>query len=517
MKILLANPPRRYAHGDGTETVTIVAGSRWPHQFRRKIGQKPDYSPFPLYMAYAAAMLERVAGVQVFVRDSIALDEGELEFMSSVHQVKPDAFFFEPATITLEEDLRVCRNLRTLYPAIRIVVGGIHASAMPAETVKLAEGAIDSCIVGEYEESLVELVERLRDGLKLAKYVAGRKFAFRPGVWPARHLFPTNGSPDFKCYHDGFITRRPSATLHASRGCITNCDFCTEISLIEKKYVMRDVGDICDEIELLTTQGIQEVYFDDSIFTGSRRHVLDFCREMKHRGLHHRVSWSAMCAFMGGTDEELLMEMARAGCIGVKFGIDSADEKVLKEIGKPLKPERLMALCKVCNDLGIKCHGTLAIGHFADTPETVLKTLQFAGRISCDTMQFSTVTPYPGTPLHEKLKAAGRLRSTDWRDFNGLSASVILWSNGLTAEKLDELVKHGEREWMRTRLLDPLWWWRQWRFFLRVLPGGGWRLVLRRLRQLWQVCPLDLKQGALLVSVSMALFFFLLWAYLSPY
>jgi radical SAM superfamily enzyme YgiQ (UPF0313 family) len=483
MKILFANPPRTIDNGDGTETVTIVAGSRWPHSFKRKKGTPIGYSPFPLYMAYAAAMVSADADCQVFVRDSIAMDEKETDFLRYVAEVQPDILFFEPATPTIEQDIEICRKLKSLHPKLVIFAGGIHSSGLHKETRELAGNAIDCYILGEYEAGILEAIAAYRRGS--IPETATAAFDFRKAPWPARHLFPTNGAPDFKCYHDGFISKQPSATLHASRGCITHCDFCTEISLIEKKLNFRAATDICDEIEMLASKGIKEVYFDDSIFTGSKRHVMDFCEEMIKRGLPKKISWSAMCGFMGPTDEALLTKMAESGCVGVKFGIDSSSESVLKEIGKPLKVEKIAELCRVCNRLGIKCHGTLAIGHFADNEQTIRKTLEFAKTITCDTMQFSTVTPYPGTPLFEKLKQAGRLRTLNWREFNGLGSSVIIWQNGLSAEQLQSLIKKGESDWLHTMMKRPGWWLRQFRFFTRSLPSQGMPLVVRRAQQVY--------------------------------
>lgn len=481
MKILFCNPPRVTDNGDGTETYAIVAGSRWPHKITRPIGQKIDYSPFPLYMAYGAAMC-RQAGHSVFVRDSIALDEKEWEFQAYVKCVNPDVLFFEPATPTIDIDIRICRELKAALPFLKIVAGGIHASGLHDETIKLAGDAIDCYITGEYEQAITDYCGLVEKTLETPNFM-NVSFDFKSAPWPARDLFPTNNTPDFNCYHDGFISLKPSATMHGSRGCITHCDFCTEIALMEKRFNTRTTADMCDEIEALVLRGVKEVYFDDSIFTGSKKHVMAFADEMIRRGLHKRVSWSAMCAFMGGTDEEMLTRMAKSGCIGVKFGLDSSSPEVLKEINKPLKPEKVRELCKVCNRLGIKCHGTLATGHFADSEATVAATLEFAKSITCDTMQFSTVTPYPGTPLFEKLKAAGRLRTTDWREFDGLGSSVMLWDNGLTSERLKEMIDQGGKDWLRTMMRSPAWWLRQWRLFLRSAPSQGWPLIKRRIEQ----------------------------------
>lgn len=499
MKVLIANPVCRKSVGNGMESFVIRSGSGWPHSYVQPAGAPAGYLPFPLYLAHAAAVLEKEPDIEVVVRDSIALNEFDRDFKQFCLEEKPDFILWEPATLTIDDDILLARELKQMFPKVKIAVCGFHITGLLKETDVLAGDAIDFYLLGEFEMNLLTLVRALIDGTPLdavpslgrregGKLLVNETFKamdFASMPWASRHLFPTNKAPNPTIYWDGFISKKPAVMMHASRGCAYKCDFCAEIALIETKYRMRSVKDICDEIEHLHNKyKIREVYFDDNIFTASRKQVLQFCEEYVRRNLKHRVVWSAMIAFMGGTDEELLTKMREAGCVGVKFGIDSADADVLKEIGKPLDLERVRRLCRQCNRLGMKVHATLALGHFRDTKATLRKSLDYAKSIDCDTIQFSIVTPFPGTPLYNKLLQAGRLKSTNWRDFDGTRDSVITFPD-MDATYVSEFHHRAMKEWTRHKLRDPRWVFRQMRFFLRSFYTNPALLPLRA-RQTWQ-------------------------------
>ena len=79
--------------------------------------------------------------------------------------------------------------------------------------------------------------------------------------------------------------------------------------------------------EIVRQYHAREIYFDDDIFTVKESHVLALCEEITRRGL--RVKWSVMGDAMAVT-ERAIDAMAKAGCIGMKFGVESADPEVLK-------------------------------------------------------------------------------------------------------------------------------------------------------------------------------------------
>ena len=172
--------------------------------------------------------------------------------------------------------------------------------------------------------------------------------------FPARHLFPTPHAPSMWPYWDGFCQRRPAVQMHASRGCPYKCTFCLWISVIydQGRYRTFSAKRIVDEMEeIVRRYGAREIYFDDDIFTVKEDHVVGLCEEILRRQL--RVSWSVMGDAMAVT-ERSIDAMARAGCIGMKFGVESADAEVLKKLRKPIKIDKVRKVVDWCASRGIR-------------------------------------------------------------------------------------------------------------------------------------------------------------------
>ena len=62
MRVLLANPAFTRDLGDGLERYMLGAGMRYPWSLLKRTGDRPRYAMFPLFMAYAAALLEQEGG-----------------------------------------------------------------------------------------------------------------------------------------------------------------------------------------------------------------------------------------------------------------------------------------------------------------------------------------------------------------------------------------------------------------------------------------------------------------------
>lgn len=425
----------------------------------------------------------REPNVTVFVRDSVALDENEYEFLRYVYSIQPDVIFWEPPTVTIDDEVDLAQVLQKLYPRPVVVWGGAHVTALPHETADLVGKSVHHFITGEYELALVDLVKSLMDQkIMPPRFIEGRKVDMKTCPWPARFLFPTNNAPDLACYKDGFYSTFPAAVMWASRGCIHDCPYCAEVNLIEGAMRNRLVKDVVAEMESLALRGVRHVYFDDNNFTGNVAFTGKLCDEMILRGLPHRVSWSAMASFMGRTDEALIRKMKEAGCTGLKFGVDSADETVLKELRRPLDLEKCKALCRLCNRIGIKTHATMAIGHFSDTKETLNKALAYLKELSVDTIQVSVAAPFPGLEMFNRLKAANRLASTHWRDFSGIGKSVVRFPD-MTPEYVEAFRMKMDHDWVQHKLRhDWGWKWRHFKYVWRDCwsnPG----LVIRRIKQ----------------------------------
>jgi anaerobic magnesium-protoporphyrin IX monomethyl ester cyclase len=504
MTVLLANSPTRLSLPNGHEQFFVKAGSRWPFSIEKAPSETCRYVPFPFSLGYVAAMLERDK-VPVEVFDGVALNADMGTFLQRCAAYRPSIILMEATTPTIEHDLELCRRLKELTGAT-IVLAGAHPTTFAEELVR-DNPQVDWVLKGEYDLNAVAAIHAFRGD------PAGReeRLAKVPGLvhaittkdgkrqvvvgpkgtpihdldalpFPARHMFPTRQAPSMWPYWDGFCQRRPAIQMHASRGCPYRCTFCLWISVIYEQgpYRTFSARRIVDEMEhVVQTYGAREVYFDDDIFTVKQDHVIGLCDEIRARGLN--VNWSVMGDAMAVT-EKSVAAMAAAGCIGMKFGLESANSDVLKKLRKPVKIDKVREVVRWCSTRGIKTHATVTFGLEADTPATMQETLDYVCGLPVDSIQFSVTTPFPGTEHHQRASAAGLIVATRWEQYDGGRSSVIKFEN-MSPEFVADFARKAPSIWLRARLLDPDWSRRQLGYMKSIAMDQGLTGLSRRVRR----------------------------------
>jgi radical SAM superfamily enzyme YgiQ (UPF0313 family) len=493
MRVLIVNPAFTRDLGDGLERYMLGAGMRFPWSLLKRSDERPRYAMFPLFMAYAAALLER-HDFEVRVIDAVPLNVREAQLIERIRESRPDLVLFEPNAAIIDDTLRLLAALRAVTPA-KFVLAGTHATATARDLLAHHE-VVDYVVLGEYEQAFLQLAEALRDGLPAAALpgVAGRTAegglilnaraaAIDPLdalPYPARHLFPAYFDTDMSVYRDGFCQHSPSYHMHTSRGCPFQCNFCDRIQVLFASNRQRYFSPerVVDEMVHVKRAGAREIYFDDDNFTTNKAHVAALCDEIVRRKVG--VPWSAMCDAIALTPE-LLGKMARAGCIGIKFGLDSADTQVLHAIKKPLKLANLENVVATARTLGIKTHMSVVLGLTGETRETLQRTFDYSCAIDIDSVQFSLATPLPGTSLYSMLQEQGALIAKNWSEFDGANTTVIRYGT-IARDYLEAFMAAAHTDWLRAKFRQPRWVLRQMRFLARTarsqgLPGLWKRLV----------------------------------------
>lgn len=490
MKVLLANPATRVSLNEKYERFFIKAGSRWPWSTIKRKSEKNSNIFFPFFLAYSANILKQM-GQDVYVIDGVAMDMQKDEFLHRTGKIAPEAVVIETTTHAINHDVRLVQKIKNILPSVKIILAGPHVTVFAKEILQ-DNDFIDFITMGEYEFTLAELIERLAsksnrykiDGLayrnKNEIWVSERK-GFIEDIdmlpYPAFELFPCNEEPNLSIYRDGICAYRPAVTLHSSRGCPFRCDFClwTQVMYGNHKYRMFSPKRVVDEMEyVIKNYGAREIYFDDDDFCIDKRHVLDICRQIRDRKL--RIKWSCM-GDATCIDEEMIMAMSEAGCIFMKFGVESGNERILKNIGKPLRPKRAIEISKICRKYGIWTHATFSFGLDGEMMETMKDTLRLANKIKFDYAQASITTPFPGTRYYEKLVERGQLKQVEWDKFDGTS-SCVFDTEYLSSSEIEMFRKKAIRSMILHKLIDPWWIIRNMKRNFILLKNYGLRTVL---------------------------------------
>lgn len=472
MKTLLINPPwsREGFYG-------VRAGSRWPHL---ENCSTTGYMPFPFFMAYAAAVLER-AEKPVFVIDACAERLNDETCFTRMRDFGPDLVVIETSTPTIEIDLGFAARVKERLQGVRTAFCGAHAPMQSSEFLE-EHAQIDYIMRGEYEMILLELVQALEVNGDLSP-IQGLFYrndngnvmdnGLRPLLkdidslpWPARHLFP------MELYDDrpGEIPL-PSLQMWASRGCPFQCIFCVwpQVMYGGTTYRTRDPEDVADEIDYCVKKwGFKSFYFDDDTFNIGKNRIIRLCDEIRKRGLI--LPWGVM-ARADLVDREVLKAMKDAGLVSIKYGMESGVQELIDASGKKLKVEQVEEAVRISKELGIEVHLTFTFGLPGETRETIRRTLKKAKEIDPFSVQFSIATPFPGTVHHRKLEEKGYILPVHWEDYSG-STGAVHRTDALTAEELNQALAEAYSEWDLHRLASV----RHWPILLKnslIHPGGS--------------------------------------------
>jgi radical SAM superfamily enzyme YgiQ (UPF0313 family) len=316
---------------------------------------------------------------------------------------KADAIGISVWSCGAEDGAEISRGLRAAHPGIPIIVGGPHASALPAQTAVVL--ACNAGVVGEGEAALVEV---LRDGDLKNR----RGWIVNTPTGDIANLpMPAYGAVDWKRYkpHPPHGKWMPFVPMVTSRGCPYQCRFCSK-SVFGSKHRSREPWQIVEEVDYLRKVfGIREVAFYDDTFTIDRKRMLELCRMLRERRLG--VHWSCETR-VNTVDVELLREMKSAGCFSVSFGIESANQKTLDYIKKGISVEQARLAVRLAKKAGLSTTGYFMFVPGMEGAEERANTVELAKALGLDYAQFATLTPLPGSALYDPLSSSTRYGGT---------------------------------------------------------------------------------------------------------
>jgi len=445
-KVLLVNLPWQK---DGMWGVR--AGSRWPHI---KDASEGDYLPFPFFLAYASSLL-RKNGIEANLIDGIAEQIPREKFLKDLSRQDFDILVAETSIPSFYSDMRLLEKISS--SDIPIILCGPHPEIYKPKFLE-KNTFVDFVIFGEYEFTLLDLIKTISEGKRNLSCIQGLIWRGDGGSViknPPRPLFdinllpwPDRDSLPMKEYSDrpGDIPY-PSVQMVASRGCPFSCNFCLwpQVLFKSKTYRTRDINDVANEMEYLVKERqFKSVYFDDDTFNVGRERISSLCGEIVKRDLHN-IPWAIM-AKADLMDEELLEMAKRSGLRAVKYGIESASQELVDRCGKCLDLKKAERIIRYTKSLGIKVHLTFAFGLPGETKETIRKSIDYALALAPDSLQFSIITPFPGTILFEELDREGKILTKDWSLYDG-HYSCVFQPDHLSALSLEKSKQYAYKLW----------------------------------------------------------------------
>jgi len=407
MNILLINPP--------TENLVRTFA---PDSLTEEMGFYP-----PMGLLYIAASAKKIHGdrFHIEVLDTQVERMGYSQIEKTIAQKRPDIVGISCMTFLLLDALKVARIVKKVNPQSHVVFGGTHPTIYPKEMVSQPE--VDSIIVGEGEYAFSELLDALANGIGLSG-IKGVGFKQNGTVvinprrefiqnldnlpFPDRDLVPGRKYYNLLGKGKEFMT-----SLLTSRGCPFKCTFCTKKD--GSVCRMRSPENVVTEIEECISKGITDFDIIDDTFTLNRKRVLaiaDLIIDKKFKitmDLRSRVDT---------VDQELLDRVAQAGCNRIRFGVESGDIGVLKNLKKGISLEQVRNAFKMAKKAGIVTFAYFMLGSPGETEKEIKSSIALAKELNPDFVQFLITTPFPATELYTSGREKGVLKGDFWREFS---------------------------------------------------------------------------------------------------
>ncbi|MDW7740268.1 MAG: radical SAM protein [Bacillota bacterium] len=325
--------------------------------------------------------------------------------------IEADLVGISTTTATCREAYQVAGLLRS--HRIPVVIGGIHASFMPDEAMQFA----DYLVRGEAELSFLPLVQSIEAGLP-PHNIPGVSY-WSNGEMVHNETLESKIDIDTLPIPDLTLLDRYSSMSNipvmTSRGCPFNCTFCCVTEMFGRRYRHRCTESVLEE---LTRYQGKNIFFCDDNFTASPKLTKELLRGIIDRGIKLK-RWGAQVRVDAANDDELLDLMYRSGCGIVYIGFESINPATLERYNKQQTVEDIEEAIKRFHHYKIRIHGMFVFGADTDTVDTIRQTADFALRAKIDSVQFMTLTPFPGTPFYEQMESEKRILTRDWSLYDG--------------------------------------------------------------------------------------------------
>ncbi len=415
----------------------------------------------PLGLAYLAGVIERLPDVNVLdILDGNFSKNYVYDVTMAVKKHNPDLVGFSAFTPFANPALEAATAVKKINPSILTVLGGPHA--VLADVTMRKCPALDVIVYDEGEGQIEEIVsgKPLSDisGLfirKDGKIVPTAPRSYIDNMdslpYPAYHKLPH--FPDGYHPHPPKSTGKKWSSIMWSRGCPFFCNYCNRENSFGLQFRNQSPEYVVDHIKYLHSEyGIEELTFYDDVMSLNRKATMTLMKAMNPEKLGFKLDWDAETR-VDLVDKELLLEMKKAGCRMISYGIEHG--VFIHEIkGGRATLKQAEDAVRWTHEAGIQTVGYYMIGLPQETEETIKKTIEFAKKLDCTYAQFAITMPFPGNKLYDEAVKSGLVKLDDtWDKFvyagvgSGGIQAPVLTTNALSAKDLAYWAKRAYREY----------------------------------------------------------------------
>lgn len=369
-----------------------------------------DGYSFPLGITYISSSMKN-AGYNVITLnlnhsegDVYEIIKKEIE-EKNIHVVATGGLSFQYTMVR-----RVVEAAKRVNSEIITIVGGGIISGDP-EPAMIALEYAGFGVIGEGEITINELCNAIEQSRNFSEidgiiYKSGNSYIMTK---PRKEVDNIDSIPwpDYKGFEiekylrispPGIsgLNRQNTVFMLTSRSCPYNCTFCFHST--GKKYRQRSMDSFFEELDYMVSQyKIGFIDLADELFARNIQRVKEFCERIKK----YNIQWFAQFRVDNDITPELLAILKDSGCEIMGFGLESADNRILKSMRKGTTVEQIERALKLVYDAGISFDGAFIFGDIEETWETANNTLNWWRNHSEYKVGLNLITVYPGSYLYK--------------------------------------------------------------------------------------------------------------------
>ena len=327
---------------------------------------------------------------------------------------------------------------------IKVVLGGLHPSLMPDESLKYA----DSVIIGDADNSWPQLLIDFKKNKLKRTYVSNQENELR---------LPTPKWEIFKGM--GYINTN---FVEATRGCSHNCKFCSTLPFYNHKHRTRPIKDIIMDIKKVESFPKKFIFFVDDNIICDRKYAKELFKAL----IPLKIYWISQATADIGEDEELIKLATESGCFGLFLGFDSISKLSLNEVNKKHNHlEQYKKTVDLLHKYGIGIEAGFMFGFDHDTKDIFNETLEFLNQAKIESFLAMYLTPIPGTKMYNEFKKQKRLIINDYSEYD--FRHVVIKPKNMTSKELYEGVSWISKEFNSKKLMYKRIFWKLGQFLKR--------------------------------------------------
>lgn len=383
----------------------------------RESGGHPRHFSPPFTLKYIQALAIKNRDFRVKLVDCLVNPLPLEKLINNVLAWNPDLLIVSSSTHSYESAIQFCSLVKEERDILAIAIG--QGPTVHFSDYSFSAPSFDIVLRGEAEQEAISLLKNLNNGMNEDEVKDFYRCELsKGGLNLARDLdslpFPEYTPSEIRAYQYLYplrvITKIRWGHILSSRGCHHSCVFCSQIirETYDNKMRWRSPANVIDEIEYLMARGVNVISFDDDNFSASQKHIAGICAEILQRKL--KFKWIAHSR-IDELNVSLIKLMKEAGCILLRFGIESASGRIIRILNKNKSNINWIETGKnilgCCRKVGIATNALFMIGNPTETAEEIKDTIKMAKALDPDLIQVHLFTPYPGSMIYENLRALG--------------------------------------------------------------------------------------------------------------